>query len=102
MGLMKRIKAVWDVLTKKYFIVHTGKLNEKYLLMDAINLDAAELCYIGGMGLERFQMIRAILYDRSVILQSMTDVSYDDVLPVVIYDCESEEDFNELREQEIE
>ena len=47
-------------------------------------------------------MISAVLFDRSVILQSIYRQDRDKYVPIVIYDCQSEEDFNELKEQEIE
>lgn len=101
MNRMKRIKAAWEVLTRKYAIVHASNADVNYLLIDAILLDAAELLHRGIMTTERFQMIGSVLSDRSVILQSMHKTN-DKYVPTVIYDCESEEDFNELREQEVE
>lgn len=102
MKLKERIKAAWKVLTMKYAIVHASNADVNYLLIDAILLDVAELLHRGIMTTERYQMIDSVLSDRSVILQSMHRQKDGKTVPTVIYDCESEEDFNELREQEIE
>ena len=101
MNRMTRIKAAWKVLTQKYAIVHASNADANYLLIDAILHEAAKLHLRGVMSKERYQMIASILFDRSVILQSVykTNGKY---VPTVIYDCQSEEDFNELKEQEIE
>ena len=98
----ERIKAAWKVLTSKYAMVHANNADVGYLLIDAILLDAAELLHRGIMTTERFQMIGSVLADRSVILQSMHRQKDGKTVPTVIYDCESEEDFSELKEQEIE
>jgi len=98
---MKRIKAVWEVLTKKYYILHSGNEDKEEIAKTALIMDAFLLEGLFVISTERLQMIASILFDRSVILQSI----YKDkgkYVPTVIYDCESEEDFNELREQEIE
>lgn len=64
--------------------------------------NANKLHELGRLSEERLQMIDSILCDRSVILQSMCKTAPECITPTVIYDCQSEEDFNELEEQEIE
>ena len=102
MNRMTRIKAAWKVLTQKYAIVHASNADANYLMIDAILHEAAKLQLNGVMSKERYQMIASILFDRSVILQSIHRQDKDKYVPTVIYDCESEEDFQELKEQEIE
>ncbi len=102
MGLMNRIKAVWRVLTKKNYILHSGNEDEEELAKGALIGDALALENLSVINIERLQMIYSILYDRSVILQGFHEEEWDYYVPTVIYDCESEEDFNELREQEVE
>lgn len=102
MGLKKRIRAARKVLTKKYFTVYTSNGDANKLMRDAIRTEAAKLVIKGVMSKERYQMIASILFDRSVILQSIHHQDKDKYVPTVIYDCESEEDFQELKEQEIE
>lgn len=101
MGLMKRIKAAWEVLTKKNYILHSGNEDKEEIAKTALIRDAFLLEGLFVISTERLQMIYSILYDRSVILQGFHEEGWDYYVPTVIYDCESEEDFNELREQEI-
>ncbi len=101
--LIKRIKVAWIVLTRTHIIVHASNADKEYLLTDAIIKDAANLYYDEKLSFERYQMICSVLFDRSVIVQSMWNIfNKGAVVPAVIYDCESEEDFNELKEQEVE
>ena len=102
MKIIKRIKAAWKVITKKNSIVHASNGDVNYLIIDDIIIGASQLHDRGIMTTERYQMIGSILFDRSVILQSMHRRKDGKTVPSVIYDCESEEDFNELKEQEIE
>ena len=92
------------MLTKKNAIVHASNGDANYLMIDAILCEAAKLQVGGVMSKERYQMICSILFDRSVILQSIYKYKQekDKYVPTVVYDCESEEDFKELKEQEIE
>lgn len=102
MVIKNRIKAAWDVLTKKCVIVHASNSDIKYMIKDSIMMESAKLLLGKSLSLERYQMLSSVLYDRSVILQSMCWQKDGKAAPTVIYDCKSEEDFNELREQEIE
>lgn len=103
MNIKERIKAIWDVLTKKHFVVYASNIkDEEELTRLFLVRNAKRLCELGRLSEERLQMIDSILYDRSVILQSMCDIALGYITPTVIFDCESEEDFNELKEQEIE
>lgn len=103
MNIKERIKAIWDVLTKKHIVVYASDIkDEEELTRLFLVRNANTLCKLGKLSGERLQMISSILYDRSVILQSMhTDDPFSSACPTVIYDCLSEEDFNELKEQEI-
>lgn len=102
MNIKERIKAIWDVLTKKHFVVYASDLNsEEELTRLFLVRNANKLHELGRLSDARFEMIGSILYDRSVILQSMFKPFVDyGPYPIVIYDCESE-DFETLKEQEI-
>lgn len=103
MNIKKKIKAIWDVLTKKHFIVYaSGIISEEDLTILFLLRNAKRLYELRKLSAERLQMIDSILCDRSVILQSMCKTAPECITPTVIFDCESEEDFNELKEQEIE
>lgn len=110
MKLKKRIKAAWAMLRYPhawYVCWHKSEddepVTEDMLCREAILEAARQLKGIGGLNEERYQMIESVLKDRSVILQSIVVTKILKIpIPYVIYDCESEEDFNELREQEIE
>lgn len=103
MNIKKKIKAIWDVLTKKHFVVYASNIKDEEELTRLFFVrNANKLHELGRLSKERLQMIDSILYDRSVILQSMCDIALGYITPTVIFDCESEEDFNELKEQEIE
>lgn len=102
MNIKERIKAIWDVLTKKHFVVYASNIiSEEELTRLFLVRNANKLHELGRLSAERLQMIDSILCDRSVILQSMCKTAPECITPTVIYDCESEEDFNELKEQEI-
>lgn len=101
--IKKKIKAIWDVLTKKHFVVYASDIKDEEDLTILFLLRNAKCLYEHKkLSEERLQMIDSILYDRSVILQSMCKTAPECITPTVIYDCQSEEDFNELEEQEIE
>lgn len=102
MNIKERIKAIWRVLTKKHFVVYASNIkDEEELTRLFLVRNAKRLCKLRKLSEERLQMIDSILYDRSVILQSMCKTAPECITPTVIFDCESEEDFNELKEQEI-
>lgn len=102
MDIKERIKAIWDVLTKKHFVVYASNIkDEEELTRLFLVRNAKRLCKLRKLSAERLQMIDSILYDRSVILQSMCNIALGYITPTVIFDCESEEDFNELKEREI-
>lgn len=102
MNIKERIKAVWDVLTKKHFVVYASDIkDEEELTRLFLVRNANKLHKLGRLSDARIDMIDSILYDRSVILQSMYNIALGYIIPTVIFDCESEEDFNELKEQEI-
>ncbi len=101
--IKERIKAIWRVLTKKHFVVYASDIiSEEDLTILFLLRNAKCLYEHKKLSEERLQMIDSILYDRSVILQSMCKTAPECITPTVIYDCQSEEDFNELEEQEIE
>lgn len=101
--IKKKIKAIWDVLTKKHFVVYASDIKDEEELTRLFFVrNANKLHELGRLSEERLQMIDSILCDRSVILQSMCKTAPECITPTVIYDCQSEEDFNELEEQEIE
>ena len=100
--IKKKIKAIWDVLTKKHFVVYASDIKDEEDLTILFLLRNAKCLYEHKkLSEERLQMIDSILYDRSVILQSMCDIALGYITPTVIFDCESEEDFETLRKQEI-
>lgn len=102
MNIKERIKAIWDVLTKKHFVVYASNIkDEEELTRLFLVRNINKLHELGRLSDARFEMIGSILYDRSVILQSMCKTAPECITPTVIFDCESEEDFNELKEQEI-
>lgn len=103
MNIKERIKAIWDVLTKKHIVIYASNIKDEEELTRLFFVrNANKLHELGRLSEERLQMIDSILYDRSVILQSMRDIALGYITPTVIFDCESEEDFNKLKEQEIE
>lgn len=100
--IKKKIKAIWDVLTKKHFVVYASDIKDEEELTRLFFVrNANKLHELGRLSEERLQMIDSILYDRSVILQSMCKTAPECITPTVIFDCESEEDFETLKEQEI-
>lgn len=100
--IKKKIKAIWDVLTKKHFVVYASDIKDEEELTRLFFVrNANKLHELGRLSEERLQMIDSILYDRSVILQSMYNIGLGYITPTVIFDCESEEDFETLKEQEI-
>lgn len=102
MNIKERIKAIWDVLTKKHFVVYASDIkDEEELTRLFLVRNANKLHELGRLSDARFEMIGSILCDRSVILQSICKTAPECITPTVIFDCESEEDFNELKEQEI-
>ena len=102
MNIKKKVKAIWDVLTKKHFVVYTSNIkDEEELTRLFLVRNANKLHELGRLSDARRDMIDSILYDRSVILQSMCDIAFGYIIPTVSYDCESEEDFETLKEQEI-
>ena len=72
--------------------------------MLAIAKTAREMYERGELSEERLQMIGIALLDKSVIVLSKHRPIFKGMEEycAITYDCESEEDFNELREQEIE
>jgi hypothetical protein len=103
MNIKERIKAIWDVLTKKHFVIYASNIkNEEELTRLFLVRNANKLHKLGRLSDARLDMVDSILYDRSVILQSMRDIAFGYIIPTIIYECQSEEDFNELKEQEIE
>ena len=101
--IKERIKAIWRVLTKKHFVVYASDIiSEEDLTILFLLRNAKCLYEHKKLSEERLQMIDSILCDRSVILQSMCKTAPECITPTVIYDCESEEDFETLKEQEIE
>lgn len=102
MNIKERIKAIWDVLTKKHFVVYASNIkDEEELTLLFFVRNANKLYKLGRLSDARFEMIGSILCDRSVILQSMCKTAPECITPTVIYDCQSEEDFETLKKQEI-
>lgn len=101
MNIKERIKVIWDVLTKKHFVVYASNIkDEEELTRLLLVRNANKLHELGRLSEERLQMIDSILYDRSVILQSMRNIALGYITPTVSFDCLSE-DFETLKEQEI-
>ena len=102
MNIKKKVKAIWDVLTKKHFVVYTSNIkDEEELTRLFLVRNANKLHELGRLSDARLDMVDSVLYDRSVILQSMRDIALGYITPTVVFDCWSEEDFNKLKEQEI-
>lgn len=100
--IKKKIKAIWDVLTKKHFVVYASNIkDEEELTRLFLVRNAKKLHKLGRLSDARLDMVDSVLYDRSVILQSMRNIAFGYIIPTVAFDCQSEEDFNELKEQEI-
>lgn len=118
--LKARIKAAWQVFKADYcwYVCFIGEGAKREILertiLEASNQLKDYVCgIVNGCDKEleqsavaRHQMIESVLYDRSIILQSVTDYeeypSLGKDLPTVIYDCASEEDFHLLLSQDIE
>lgn len=103
MNIKERIKAIWDVLTKKHIVVYASNIKDEEEITRLFFVrNANKLHKLGRLSDARRDMIDSILYDRSVILLGMfKPFVHHEPFPTIIYDCESEEDFNELKEQEI-
>lgn len=98
MNIKKKIKAIWDVLTKKHFVVYASNIkDEEEMTRLFLVRNANELHKLGRLSEGRRQMIDSILYDRSVALHTMCHVALGGIIPTVIYDCQSKEDFNKLK-----
>lgn len=103
MNIKKKIKAIWDVLTKKHFVVYASDIkDEEELTRLFLVRNAKRLCELGRLSEGRRQMIDSILYDRSVVLHTMCHLAFGGIIPTSIYDCQSKEDSYKLKEQEIE
>ncbi len=102
MNIKERIKAIWDVLTKKHFVIYASNIkDEEELTRLFLVRNAKKLHELGRLSDARLDMVDSVLYDRSVILQSMRDIVFGYIAPTVVFDCQSEEDFETLKEQEI-
>lgn len=103
MNIKERIKAIWDVLTKKHIVVYASNIKDEEELTRLFFVrNTNKLHKLGRLSDARFDMVRSILYDRSAIMLSIYKPFVDhEPYPIVSYDCLSEEDFNELKEQEI-
>lgn len=102
MNIKERIKAIWDVLTKKHFVIYASNIKDEEELTRLFFVrNTNKLHKLGRLSDARLDMVDSVLYDRSVILLSMRDLAFEYIIPTVVFDCQSEEDFNELKEQEI-
>lgn len=102
MNIKERIKAIWDVLTKKHIVVYASNIKDEEELTRLFFVrNTNKLHELGRLSDARLDMVDSVLYDRSVILQSMHDIAFGYIIPTVVFDCQSEEDFNKLKEQEI-
>lgn len=102
MNIKERIKAIWDVLTKKHIVVYASDIkDEEELTRLFLVRNANKLHELGRLSEGRRQMIECILYNRSVALYTICHAALGGILPTVIYDCQSKEDFNKFKEQEI-
>lgn len=103
MNIKERIKAIWDVLTKKHIVVYASNIKDEEELTRLFFVrNAKKLHNLGRLSDARLDMLRSILYDRSTIMLSMHKSFVDyGPYPIVRYDCLSKEDFNKLKEQEI-
>lgn len=98
MNIKERIKAIWDVLTKKHFVVYASNIkDEEEMTRLFLVRNANKLHKLGRLSEGRRQMIDSILYDRSVVLHTMCHLAFGGIIPTVIYDCQSKEDFNKLK-----
>lgn len=108
--LSERIKAAWAVLTAPYCWYVCCKAAEPNLeiskadiLTTAIGVLLRQMENNGVISKSRRDMMESILQDRSVILLSMAVLPATEIpVPTITYDCETEADFNELKEVEIE
>lgn len=102
MNIKERIKAIWDVLTKKHFVIYASNIKDEEEMTRLFFVrNANKLHKLGRLSEGRRQMIECILYNRSVALHTMSYVALGCILPTVIYDCQSKEDFNKLKKMEI-
>ena len=98
MNIKERIKAIWDVLTKKHIVIYASNIKDEEELTRLFFVrNANKLHELGRLSDARLDMIDSILYDRSVALHTMCHAGLGVIIPTVIYDCQSKEDFNKLK-----
>lgn len=99
--IRERIKGAWNVLRAyRCFALSTMDENctSEALLIGAYHAIAMKLHELGYLPKERLDMALTLLRDPSVIMLSKGD----DGKCYAAYDCQSEDDFNDLRFCEIE
>lgn len=98
---LRNIKAAWQALTsRKVFLLTSSDkaATGSDMYGDALIAAATKLRESCDLSKPRYDMIVSILYDPSVIMLSKgaSGVCY------ATYDCQTEQEFNDLRECEIE
>lgn len=100
-----RVKSACDIIMRRCRIVYMVYGHDiepaKRAALDIYGRAMAENVFSGDgdekSAAARIEMMMSVLYDKSVILQSIHDGK-----PTVIYDCGSEADFELLKSQNIE
>lgn len=97
---LRNLKAAWRLLnSRKHFLVSSvSEVTDADLCENALLAAAMTSHEKGYLSTARYDMVESILYDPSVIMLSkgVSGTCY------TAYDCQSEEDFNDLKECEIE
>lgn len=98
---LRNIKAAWRALTsRKIFLLTTSDKNatESDLCGGALFAAAMKLRESGNLPKPRYDMMISLLFDPSVIMLSKgkSGVCY------ASYDCQAEQDFNDLKQCDIE
>lgn len=99
--IRERIRGAWNVLRAyRCFALSTMDKNctSEALLIGAYHVIAMKLHELGHLPKERLDMALTLLHDPSVVMLSKGD----DGKCYAAYDCQSEDDFNDLRFCEIE
>lgn len=90
MNIKERIKAIYDVLTKKHFVIYASNIKDEEGMTRLFFVrNVNKLHELGRLSDARRDMIYNILYDRSVALHTMCYDAFGGIIPTVIYDCQS-------------
>lgn len=98
---LRNLRAAWRVLTSRRYVLATsyGKDTTAETLLEGVFLGSAmKLRERGYFSMPRYDMAASIIYDPSVIMLSKgkSGICY------ASYDCQTEQDFNDLRECKVE